>query len=282
MTTVNAQGLWGEWFSVQRLEPGVTMIGEPRHAEDVKSYLVEGTERAALLDTGIGVGDIAALVAELTDLPVTVVTTHAHWDHVGGHRLFDDVRAPALSHVRLAAGWSDERMARALADDQLRGPLPDGFDRDHAAIPPVGGLGTVRGGDRIDLGGRTLEVIAAPGHCPDLIVLLDRANGILFGTDAVYADALYAQSDESDIPAYRRTLDELVDLIPALRVVYASHGAGPFDPLLIQVMHDAMDAVVAGRVADRTAAGVDRHEFGPFSILVPARVGPDRDTSSGA
>ena len=268
-----AGALWDGWFSVTRLEPGVTMIGEPLHAEDPKSFLVEGKDRALLVDTGIGVSRLGELVAELTALPVTVVNSHAHWDHVGGNRFFRDVLAPEGAHAALRAGWSDERMERALAPSELSGPLPAGTDPKHAGIPPLPRPGTVADGDRLELGDRTLEVIAAPGHSPELIVLLDRANGILFGTDAVYAAGLYAQMAESDLGVYLDTLRRLGDLVPELRVVYSSHGTVPFAPDLILRMRDAMGQVIAGRPAEGEEAGGQRHDFGPFGIIVPPPAG---------
>jgi glyoxylase-like metal-dependent hydrolase (beta-lactamase superfamily II) len=46
-------------------------------------YLVTGTRRAMLVDTGMGLGDLAGMVRGLTDLPLTVVNTHGHPDHAG-------------------------------------------------------------------------------------------------------------------------------------------------------------------------------------------------------
>ncbi len=258
------------WFSVTRLEPGVTMIGEPLHAEDPKSFLVEGTDRAVLIDTGIGVGHLGQLVRELTRLPVTVVTSHAHWDHVGGHRWFADIRAPSGAQAALRDGWDDERMRRALDPSQLSGPLPAGTDPAHAAIPPLTDLETIGDGDMIDLGGRTLEIMAAPGHASELIVLLDRTNGILFGTDAVYAAALYAQMPDSDLAVYLATLQRLSALVPDLRVVYSSHGTVPFAPDLILRMTEAMREVIDGRPADGEEFGGQRHDFGAFGIVTAA------------
>lgn len=263
------------WFDVTRPEPGLVVIAEPLHAENVKSFLITGTERALLIDTGTGVGDLGRLVAELTDLPVTVVVSHAHWDHVGGNRHFADVRAPASAHAALRHGWSDERMARAFAPDQLSGPLPDETDPDHLGIPPLTHVGTVADGETFktfNLGGRSLTAMAAPGHAPDLIVLLDRDNGILFGTDAAYADALYVQSDESDLDTYQQTLDRLAALVPDLRVVYGSHGPAAFAPSLLPEMAKALRSVRAGRPADGRRAGGREHRFDGFSIIAPADV----------
>ena len=55
-----------EWFEVRRFPHGVTMIREPYHDEDVKSYLIEGSRDVAVIDTGLGVGDFACLVASLS------------------------------------------------------------------------------------------------------------------------------------------------------------------------------------------------------------------------
>ena len=73
-----------DWFRIVELEPGVTLIEEPWHHEHVKSYLITGTKRAVLLDADMGIGNLRGVVRGLTRLPVTVVLSHAHWDHIGG------------------------------------------------------------------------------------------------------------------------------------------------------------------------------------------------------
>ena len=73
-----------DWFRVWEDRPGIWVIEEPLHSECVKSNLIVGRDRAVLIDTGMGVGDIRKLVMELTRLPVTVVQSHAHNDHIGG------------------------------------------------------------------------------------------------------------------------------------------------------------------------------------------------------
>jgi glyoxylase-like metal-dependent hydrolase (beta-lactamase superfamily II) len=260
------------WFRVTRPEAGVVTIEEPLHAERVKSYLIEGERRAVLLDAGMGVGDLAALVTELTTQPVTVVVSHAHWDHVGGCHAFAG-RSEILVHPeqaeRLAAGVSAERMRRYVADG-LVGPLPAGFDLDHATIPPVTATGQLVGGETLDLGGRVLEVIAAPGHAPGLLVLLDRANGALFSTDAAYAGDLYAQFDDSDLAAYRATLAALAALAPSLRSVYPAHGESPMAPDLLPAMREAIEQVATGRAPEAISDGVARHRFAGFGLLVAA------------
>lgn len=65
-------------------------------------YLLEGDDRALLIDTGLGICDISAEVKKLTDKPVTAVATHIHWDHIGGHKYYADFYAHEGSGVELA------------------------------------------------------------------------------------------------------------------------------------------------------------------------------------
>ena len=81
------------WFEVYQVSAGTFAILEPHHAEEVISYLVLGTERTVLIDTGMGIGNIQAEVQRLADGPVIVVNTHAHFDHVGDDHRFAEVWA---------------------------------------------------------------------------------------------------------------------------------------------------------------------------------------------
>lgn len=262
-----------DWFAVTNPEPGIFTIEEPLHDEEVKSSLIVGTERALLIDTGMGVGDIRAVVESLTDRPITVVNSHSHWDHVGGNHLFEDgsteIWIHAAERAELEAGVPAGELAEALAPEYLRGPLPPGFDPATFAIPPGRATGLLHGGEVFDLGGRALEVIHAPGHSPGGIVLLDRAGGVLFSTDVAYPCALYAFGRHADLTVYRRTMAMLAELAPSLRAAYASHCAGPMHPALLPRMRDALVEIAAGRAPESVTDEYARHEFDGFSVLVP-------------
>ena len=73
------------WFTVDQIDSATFAVSEWGHWEEVHAYLVVGSERAALIDTGTGIDSIKQVVDQLTRLPVVVLTTHAHWDHTGGH-----------------------------------------------------------------------------------------------------------------------------------------------------------------------------------------------------
>src|SRR5882672_7686676 len=79
------------WFEIYRVRPGVFAIYEGKQFEEVISYLILGEKCALLFDTGLGIGKISAVVARLTPLPVTVINSHTHFDHVGGNAEFKEI-----------------------------------------------------------------------------------------------------------------------------------------------------------------------------------------------
>ena len=78
-----------DWFTVEKIDEDTYAISEYQHWEETHCYLLCGTKRALLIDTGLGVANIKEVVDKLTMLPIFVVTTHVHWDHIGGHQYFE-------------------------------------------------------------------------------------------------------------------------------------------------------------------------------------------------
>ena len=96
-----------DWFTVEQVDPQTFVLSEYGHWEETHCYLLCGNESALLIDTGLGVSNIRAVVSRLTTLPVLAVTTHAHWDHIGGHRYFAQI---AVHH--LEKDWLSVRFPR--------------------------------------------------------------------------------------------------------------------------------------------------------------------------
>lgn len=123
-----------DWFTAEEIDGETFAVGEYRHWEETHCYLVCGKERALLIDTGLGVSDIGAAVRRLTALPVTVVTTHVHWDHIGGHRYFSDIAVHEAEK-----DWLSVRFPLPLEvvkQNLLRNPcdFPDDFSADDYRI----------------------------------------------------------------------------------------------------------------------------------------------------
>ena len=255
------------WFAVRRAEPGIVIIEEPHHVERVKSYLIEGDERAILLDTGMCVGDLGGLVAMLTDRPVFVVNSHAHWDHIGGNRQFDEIWIHEAEAAKLDVGVPNERLRPAFQSEHLTGPLPEDINLKTLAFPPTPATGTLADGHRFDIGDRVLEVLYCPGHSPGGIALLDVANGALFSTDVAYAGALYVY-DPADLVTYHASLARLAALAPNLSAVYPSHDASPIPPALLPLMRDAVASIVEAMAPTTTEGDMARYDFDGFAVQV--------------
>ena len=76
------------WFTVEEIDSQTFAISEYKHWEETHSYLLCGQKSAVLIDTGLGVSNIREIVDGLTKLPIMAVTTHIHWDHIGGGKNF--------------------------------------------------------------------------------------------------------------------------------------------------------------------------------------------------
>jgi len=261
------------WFEVSEPEPGLFAIFEPLHDELVYSYLILGRDRALLFDTGMGIADLPSLVAELTDLPLTVFISHAHFDHVGSAAAFAG-RADILVHPaeaeRLRTGVNRDEIRTFLVPEYLLGPLPSGIDLETFAIAGAEPTDLVRGGDHISLGDRDLEVIDIPGHSIGQIGLVDRARGWIFSADAYYPGPLYAHKPGMDVAAYQRSLDLLAAVAQDVPTVYPSHNACPEPSSQLIAASNGMREVLNGRAPDSFRDGAAIHRFGGFSIMVPA------------
>lgn len=254
------------WFAIDEPVPGVFRIQEPLHEENVKSFLVLGTDRAALIDTGMGVADIAAVVRSLTDLPVTVINSHAHWDHIGGNELFDEIWIHEAEAEGLVNGVSNDILRPWFSPDRLRGPLPEGFRAEAVSYPPTPPTGTFTGGEKVDLGGRGLEVIHGPGHSPGGIALWDEVNRVLFTTDIAYPCTLYVYRRE-DLATYLRTFERLTALNPQPVAVFGSHCDVEMPVDMLAAQRDAIAAITGGLEPTRELPGdVLRWEFDGFAL----------------
>ena len=260
------------WFEIYRIRPGVFAIYEPKQFEEVISYLILGEKRALLFDTGLGVGRISTAVARLTSLPVTVVNSHSHFDHVGGNAEFQDIWNRDLAFTQQnMRGESNAYSHDALAPERLCGTLPPGTNSGSYAIRPWKSAHTLQDGERIDLGGRELEVIFTPGHTPDSLVLFDRKNGLLFTGDTFYPGPIYLFTPETDFAAYTRSVARLAALEPQVKLLLPAHNVPIAEPFYLKRLSHAVRQVRGGAAKGQVTEGHLEYSFEGFSLLLSAR-----------
>ncbi|MBM6979527.1 MAG: MBL fold metallo-hydrolase [Actinomyces succiniciruminis] len=228
-------------FVAEPVSPHVTRIRGPY---DAHMYLVTGDERALLIDTGYGVGDLAAFVASLTDLPLTVVLTHGHVDHAFGASQFPDVRMHPADLPVLAEHRLKSRQVHADAAAASHGhPVFLAPEVDPSRIAPL------QTGERLELGGLSVAVLAAPGHTPGSVALLVEEERLLITGDAANQFTFLFLPESSTVTDY---LAALLDLNASTTGAYdralISHGAGEIAPTVLE------DLLALGR---RVLAGTD-------------------------
>jgi glyoxylase-like metal-dependent hydrolase (beta-lactamase superfamily II) len=256
------------WFEVYKIRPGIFAIYEPHQLEEVISYLIVGNDRALLFDTGMGISNIQAVVTGLTKLPVSVLNSHTHNDHVGDNWRFTDIYGMDTEFTRANARGSKEDAQAELAPDEICGALPAGFDAKAYATKPFHITHWLHDDDQIDLGGRVLKVISTPGHTPDAIALLDKANGLLFTGDTFYAGPIYLYRPETDLDAYLASVQKLAALAPHLQLLLPAHNVPVASPSILSKVVIAMEQVRRGEVKPIPNDGKHEYVFEGFSFLM--------------
>ena len=250
-----------DWFEVYEVEPGVFAIYEPFQWQEVISYLIAGTEAAVLFDTGNGIGDISAVVDQLTDQPVRVINSHSHFDHIGGNHQFDEILSVStpFTLARTAGIQSDELSMEVSAEARCK-DLPVGASEDNHQIQPFEISQRISDGDVIDIGGRQLEILQVPGHTDDSVALLDRSAGLLWSGDSFYEGPIWLFFPETDLVAYRESVARFAALAPNLKAVFPAHNTPKADPALLLELQSNLDRVLAGEV-DPTPVSDGNVEF---------------------
>lgn len=200
------------WFTIEAIDATTFAISEYQHWEQVHSYLLIGKQRAALIDTGIGVKNIREEVEKLTDLPILVLTTHVHWDHIGGHDLFDDIAVHQADSDWLS--YHFPLSLEAVKHNLLHQPFefPEGFHIDHYQVPQVQPSQLLADGDQIDLGGRIIQVYHTPGHSPGHCCYYEPENQYLYSGDLIYKGELHAFYPSTNPCHFAHSVDRIANL----------------------------------------------------------------------
>ncbi len=257
------------WFEVYEVAPSVFAIYEPGQFEEVISYLIVGSDRALLFDTGLGIGNIRQVVSDLTPLETVVVNSHTHYDHVGGNHQFEEIYGTdnefSLGNEK---GRPHEAVKEFVGDGWIWKPLPEGFSSEEFISAPFTITHVVADGETIDIGGRTFEVILTPGHAPDALCLLDRENRLLFVGDTFYPASLYAHLHGSDFQSYEETAGRLATLEADVDFILPAHNEPLLEGTYLTAFRDAFQAMRAEGTPFVMTDGAREYAFDGFSIIV--------------
>ncbi len=179
-----------EWYTIEQFDEQTYVISEYKHYEETHCYLLCGSLFAVLIDTGLGVENLRLLTDRLTSLPILVLTTHVHWDHIGSHRWYD-----RWAVHESEAAWLNGAFPLSLS--QVKANLlafpcdfPPTFDPHQYQLFQEAPSLLLHDGDQIDLGNRRIEVIHTPGHSPGHCCFYEADRQWLYSGDLVYEGCL--------------------------------------------------------------------------------------------
>jgi len=249
-----------DWFTIEEINDKTFAISEYKHWEEMHSYLLLGEKRALLIDSGLGIGQIKEVVSRLTDLPVDLVTTHVHWDHIGGHKDFESIYVHPLD-----GGWMKAGIPLPLAvvkkNISTCPDLPGDFDLDSFSLYQTHDFMEVRDYECFDLGNRKIRVIHTPGHSPGHICLFDEDSHDLYTGDLIYKGTLYCNYPSTDPGAFYESLLK-VQALGVKRLLPAHHDLN----LELGLLKDLVDAFEKIKETDGLHQGNGLYDFGDFKI----------------
>ena len=202
----------------------------------VRFFLLAGTERALLIDSGREVHNARDIAESLTDKPVSLLNTHADMDHTGSNAQFDSFYMHPAEEAHYRRG---------------------------------GGQGTllpVEEGGEIDLGGRVLRILHLPGHTPGSIAVLDASRRVLISGDPIQEHGrIFMFGAHRNMEDYIRSLEQLEAFTGEFDEIWPSHGDIPIRPDVIPRLIGGAKDVLAGRIPGK-AGEIYGHRIAVFDL----------------
>ena len=161
----------------------------------VRFFLLEGEEKAVMIDSGVNCPDAATLASTLTNKPIMLLNTHGDGDHTSGTRGFSEIYIHSLDYLKCEVGTRFPEIA----------------------------LAEIKDGDVIDLGDRPLKIIHIPGHTSGSVAILDVKKRVLFAGDSVQKGHIYMFGSKREPDKFEDALGKLIAISDEYDYIYASH-----------------------------------------------------------
>ena len=227
----------------------------------VNAFLVEGEEKAALIDTGCGIGHLADTVRELTDKPLIILVTHGHFDHDGGVKQFPGV--PVYLHsadgqLKKMMNCDDTNMMRKFyitSRAPIRCPELD-VNELLKLVPsepqdPIYEYLPMEDGMEFDLGGRVLKVIHTPGHTAGEVSILDETTRTLFSGDTANVGIILMRQPDNGtalIEECNRTMGKLWSMEASFDRLGVGHDEVTISKQIVKDYYDLTCGLLDGSI----------------------------------
>ena len=232
-----------KFFSAEKVRENIIRI---RGAAGELMYLVEGKNKAVLIDAGTGVGDLSAYVKQFTGKPITVIITHGHVDHAFGAANFKDVYMSSADDSIFIA-HSNPAVRKGFL--KLASKDYDKFnDSDFVKPASLSTFKDIKNDTTFDLGGTTLEVFHDAGHTPGQLAVLFKEQRILLTGDGANQFTFLFSNPSITINDYENILKTLlVKTQGKFDSIFVSHGPGGASKELLSNLIVVCEDIKAGR-----------------------------------
>ena len=251
-----------DWFTVERIDNCTFAISEYKHWEETHCYLLIGTKKALLIDTGLGIADIKSVVESLTKLPLIVATTHIHWDHIGGHKYFENIAVFESEKQWLYKFPLPLSIVKAnLQVNNCK--FPEYFDISKYTVFQGQPQILLHDNDIIDLGNRQINVIHTPGHSPGHCCFYEIEKGYLYSGDLIYKGCLDIYYPTTDIADFVNSIKK-VKKLSISRILPAHHSLNISADIIDKIDKAFNSLSVSGKLKQ----GNGIFDFGDFQIHI--------------
>jgi glyoxylase-like metal-dependent hydrolase (beta-lactamase superfamily II) len=242
---------------IRQIDSNTWQFTEKLLGENVYCYLLQGKEKALLIDTAYGFTDIPKTISELTDKPLTVVNTHGHFDHISGNYLYENVylnekdRDLYRKHSqrkcieKILETATDNPLLRKLVLLILNKPLSQIYSHpfpETSSLPECG---------YFELGDRKITIIETPGHTTGSISLLDDNNGWLFSADTCGNVGMLLHFPEgTSLKVYHETIKHIRNLVTEEKIKrnYPAHQTAPAPLEKLETYDRLLTRMEAGKI----------------------------------
>ncbi|WP_315066635.1 MBL fold metallo-hydrolase [uncultured Clostridium sp.] len=223
-----------QYYNIKKIMDGVYHISDP---SKICCTLIVGKKKSLLFDTGYGIGNLKQVVESITDLPIIVVNSHGHLDHMGGNYQFNEVYIHENDISLMKYYIASDKRKRTAQNYKKNIGLPKEF-REEDYVNRLYNINyiPVEEGQVFDLGGYELEVIYCTGHTAGCISLIERKNKLLFSGDTILQHVWMFLKESKSISEYLNSLKKLNKL--EFDIILTSHSTEPYSKeLLNKLIH---------------------------------------------
>lgn len=223
-----------DYYNATKIKENVYRITS---VEGVFCELLVGEDKAMLIDTTNGLGDLASTVRAITDKPLIIVNTHGHVDHTSGNCQFVEPAYISPEDMELCRKHNSRKQREFTIKDYsykqnyMTGEyfcgLPDDFDKEKYLGENEGELLPLDEGKVFDLGGITIETIKTPGHTKGGMSFYYKEENWLYSGDAFGFFLWLFDNDSTDRKTYLKGLEKVIALKPDR--IYGGHNPMPMN-----------------------------------------------------